>query len=266
MTQSSTVSGRRETALITGASSGFGYEFAKLFAGDGYNLVLVARSEDKLTELARDVEARYGVSAHVLPRDLSQPNAPDEIYDELQRQSVNVDVLVNNAGFGTRGPFAQLDLAAELQEVQVNIASLTHLTRLFLPDMVSRKRGKILNVASMAAFVPGPFMAVYYASKAYILSFSEALSSELAGTGVTVTALCPGPVRTGFQARAEMQHARLVRGNLMTAERVARLGYDGLMKGKRVVVPGFQNRVTTIALPFIPRQLLLRIVRNLHKD
>lgn len=254
-----------QTALITGASGGIGYEFARVFARNGYNLVLVARSEEKLNKLAGELGREHQISAKVLARDLSQPAAPDEIYAQLQQEAMAVDVLVNNAGFATYGFFHELDLDRELQMLQLNIVALTHLTRLFLPAMVARKRGKILNVASTAAFQPGPLMAGYYASKAYVLSFSEAIANELQGTGVTVTALCPGPTESGFQARAKIDSSRLISNQtLMDAAIVAEAGYQALMDGKTVLIPGLRNQLLALATRFMPRNLTTQIVRNLQ--
>src|SRR2546423_6004428 len=193
------------TALITGASSGIGLDLARLVAADGNNVVLVARSGDKLAELAAELESKHHIRAFVAPIDLADPGAPEELYHVLEEQGIAIDILINNAGFGTHGPFAEADLAAQMQMLQVNVAALTQLTWLFLQPMIRRKQGRIMNVASTAAFQPGPFMAVYYASKAYLLSFSEALANELHGTGVTVTTLCPGPTITGFQHRAGLE-------------------------------------------------------------
>ena len=180
----------KETALITGASSGIGLDLARLFAKDGHDVVLVARSEGKLREIAAELERDFGMTAHVIVADLAKPDAPQTLVAQLP---VDVDVLVNNAGFGVLGPFVETDLAKELEMIQVNVVALTHLTKLLLPPMVARRRGRVLNVASTAAFQPGPLMAVYYATKAYVLSFSEAIADELRDSGVTVTALCPGP-------------------------------------------------------------------------
>ncbi len=249
------------TALITGASGGIGYELARLFAGDGYNLVLVARSADKLNEMKQQYEGKAGIHVRVIPHDLARPSAPQEIFDELQREGVAVDVLVNNAGFTVFGKFVETELEQELQMMQVNIVALTHLTKLLLPSMVERGWGKVLNLASTAAFFPGPLMAVYYASKAYVRSFSEALAVELEGTGVTVTALCPGPTETGFQKRGNMEDSRLVAGRkIMDARTVARTGYRGMMKGQMLVVTGLKNWVQVEATRFIPDKLLARNV------
>src|SRR6202795_3291921 len=202
------MSSSTKTALITGASFGIGHELAGIFAREGYNLVLVARTADKLRQLASDLEKTHGTRSLILAGDLSSPGAAAYIHDQTTRAELAVDVLVNNAGFGQFGLFAENDLEECLQQIQLNITTLTHLTRLYLPDMLSRKSGRILNVASTAAFQAGPLMAVYYATKAYVLHFSEAIANELEGTGVTVTCLCPGPTSTEFQERAKITGIR----------------------------------------------------------
>lgn len=254
-----------QTALITGASSGIGYEFAQLFAQKGHNVILVARGEAKLNQLAQELTQKYKITATVLPKDLSQANAPAEIFAELEKQKRTVDILVNNAGFASYGLFHEQDTAKELEMIQVNVMALTHLTRLFLPGMVARRNGKVLNVASTAAFQPGPLMAVYYATKAFVLSFSEAIGNELEKTGVTVTALCPGPTESGFQARAAMQDSKLVQGGMMTSAEVVQQGYDGLMNGTAVVIPGLNNKMGAIMTRFVPRQAAVRIVRRMQE-
>jgi len=258
--------GARRAALITGASGGIGAEIARLFAENGYGVVLVARSKDRLVALANELEARHAVAARVIEADLAQPTAPSEIYHQVGLQGVTVDVLVNNAGFGTYGRFADTDLPTELEMLQVNMVALTHLTKLYLRDMLARGDGKIMNVASTAAFQPGPLMAVYYATKAYVLSFSEALANEVQGSGVTVTALCPGPTATGFQQRADMEGIRLVRGPLMMdAARVARVGYNALMAGKAVAIAGWTNRLLVLGVRLAPRGLVTRVVRQINE-
>jgi hypothetical protein len=257
-----------KVALITGASGGIGYELAKLFAADGHDLVLVARSADALQRLATELSGANGIQARVIARDLCDPHAPDEIYRELQQAGVAVDFLVNNAGFGTFGFVAETQPAPLLEMMQVNMTALTHLTRLFLDGMIARRSGRILNVASTAAFQPGPLMAVYYATKAYVLSFSEALANELRDKGVTVTVLCPGPTLTGFQKRAQMESSPLVTGNLpvMDAVTVARIGYRGLMKGKTIVIPGFVNRTLVFGVRLGPRKLVTAIARRIQES
>lgn len=251
--------------LITGASGGIGAELARIFAQHKHDLVLVARSEDKLKSLAEELERKHAMRTHVLAVDLTDPIAPARLFDALARQNTPVDVLVNNAGFGARGAFAEIDPAIEARMIQLNIATLTQLTRLFLPGMLERRQGKILNVASTAGFVPGPLMAVYYASKAYVVSFSEALAEETAGTGVTVTMLCPGPTETNFAVTAGNQDSSLFRsGKVMDARSVAQIGYDGLMAGKRMVVAGWSNRLTVFSTRLAPRTLLAKITRKLN--
>ncbi|HEX9639421.1 MAG TPA: SDR family oxidoreductase [Acidobacteriota bacterium] len=259
-------SNRGKTALVTGASSGIGAELARLFAQGGWDVVLVARDRERLGRLAAELGAQHGVSARVMARDLSRSDSPGEIQRQLEAEGVRIDALVNNAGFGTHGPFAAADLKAELDQLQVNLVSLTHLTKLLLPPMLERGAGWILNVASTAAFQPGPLMAVYYATKAYVLSFSEALAEELRGSGVTVTALCPGPTGTEFQARAGMKHMKLARGRLMDAASVAQAGYQGMLEGKRLVIPGFQNWLLTQVVAFAPRRWVTRVVRWLQES
>jgi hypothetical protein len=248
-----------ETALVTGASYGIGRELALCCARGGFDLVLVARSSEKLRSLADEIAGRYAVKAQVVEADLADPAAPDRIVGQISSRGGEVGVLVNNAGFGANGPFSSLAVEVQREMLQVNVMALTHLTRLLLPGMLARRRGRILNVASTAAFQPGPLMAVYYASKAYVLSFSEALSEELRGTGVTVTALCPGPTASGFQARAAMQHARLFSRPAMDTRRVAETGYGAMMGGKAVAVPGLLNRLLAQSVRLSPRFLVRRI-------
>lgn len=251
------------TALITGASGGIGEELARLFAAHKHDLILVARGQEKLQALGAELGRQYGVQARAVAADLADPGAPGRILDAVQGTAI--DMLVNNAGFGARGAYAEIDWDVEARMIQVNVASLAHLTRLFLPGMIARRSGKILNVASTAAYVPGPFMAVYYASKAFVLSFSEALAEETTGTGVTVTALVPGPTQTNFAAAAGNQDSPLFRGGgVMSAAAVAKVGYDGLMAGKRVVVAGLKNQMTVFSTRLAPRGMLARIARGLN--
>jgi short-subunit dehydrogenase len=247
--------GRR--ALVTGASGGIGEAIARELAGDGYELVLVARSSDKLAALAEDIGG-----ARVIPADLTDPATPGKLVAEVP----DVDVLVNNAGIGDYGPFADADIDKTLGMVQLNVTALTDLTRRYLPGMLERGQGRILNVSSTAAFQPGPLMAVYYATKAYVLSFSEAIAEELRGTGVTVTALCPGPTASGFQAAAEMEHSALVKGRrLPTSEEVARYGVRAMNSGDVVAVPGFANKAMAASIRFSPRPLVRRLVMRIQK-
>lgn len=253
------------STLITGASSGLGVEFARLAAADRRDVVLVARSADKLDALAQTLTREHGVTATVLAHDLARPESIDRIVADLAARGLQVDVLINNAGFGTWGPFIETSIAKERQMIDVNVMAVTMLTKRLLPAMVSRERGRIMNVASTAGFQPGPLMAVYYATKAYVLSLSEALASEVAGTGVTVTCLCPGPTRTGFQARAEMGESRLFRSfSVMDAETVARRGYEGMQAGRRLVVPGLMNKITAQSSRFFPRRIVTGVVQRLN--
>lgn len=252
-----------QTALITGASSGIGYELAKIFAREGYNLVLVARGETALQKLADELKQKYSTTVTVIAKDLSQADAPQAVADQLAGAGLTVEVLVNNAGFADYGLFAESDLSKQLEMIQLNIVTLTHLTRLLLPAMLQRKSGKILNLASTAAFQPGPLMSVYYATKAYVLSFSEALANEVKAGGVTVTALCPGATESGFQQRAAMEDSKLVKGRKMpTSAHVAEAGYKALMQGKTVFVPGLSNKALTWAVKLLPRRIMPGLVRS----
>jgi short-subunit dehydrogenase len=256
----------RPIALITGASSGIGAALARRFAAGGHDVALVARTLPRLQELADELARTYGIAAHVLRADLADPAAPGALTDELSQHGLVVEILVNNAGFGLWGPFAEADLQRELDMLQVNVVALTHLTRLLLPGMIARGHGKILNVASTAAVAPGPLMAVYYASKAYVLSFSLAIANELEGSGVTVTTLCPGPTRTAFATVAGMDESILFRSpGVMDADAVARAGYEGLMRGKTMVVPGLMNKLLVLGARLAPRGLLVKITRRFQE-
>ena len=250
-----------QTVLITGASGGIGYELAKLFARDHYNLVLVARSAEKLTQVATEL-SQFGVTVKTIPLDLAPPPAPKFLFDQSQRENISVDILINNAGFGAFGEFAAMPEEEILGQIQLNVTALTHLTRLFLAPMLTRHHGRIMNVASTAAFQPGPLMAVYYATKAYVLSFSEALANELRGSGVTVTCFCPGATNTGFAKRAGNEGSRLFKQiGGMNAETVARDGYRGLMKGKTVVISGTHNWLVAESVRFAPRKMVTAVSR-----
>jgi hypothetical protein len=255
----------RGTALITGASGGIGLELARKLAAGGFDTVLVARSVEKLDELAREIGDRYGRTATVVAADLSEAGAAQDVYRSVEEARLGVEVLVNNAGFATFGTFHESELQGQLAMIQVNVAALTHLTHLFLPQMVARGSGRVLNVASTAAFQPGPLMAGYYASKAFVLHFSEALAVELEGTGVTVTVLCPGPTESGFQSRANMEDSKLVQSGLMSSSGVAEFGYRALMKGKRVAIPGIFNKLGTLTPRLLPRTLVARAVKKLQE-
>jgi short-subunit dehydrogenase len=253
------------TALVTGGSSGIGRELASLLARDGHDLVLVARDEARLAEAATELKTQHGVSCVTMPVDLAEPDAVDGLLRRLQTEGVTVEVLVNNAGFGLLGRFADNDWSRELAMLRVNVLALTELTKRLLPGMLERRRGRILNVASTAGFQPGPVMAVYYATKAYVLSFGEALAVELAGSGVTVTTLAPGVTATGFQERAGAQHITLTRLNRMSAADAAEAGYRAMLQGKSLVVPGLLNKLGVQAVRISPRWVLPRVVKALHE-
>jgi len=254
-----------EITLITGASSGIGRELAHRFARDGSDCVLLARSEDALHNLADTLVSTYGIDAAVLPADLSVPGVADEIVSELQERGLTVDVLVNNAGFGAHGAFAELDAQQQIDMIQVNITALTHLTRRLLPGMLDRDRGGVLNVASTAAFQPGPYMSVYYATKAYVLSFSEGLAEEVRDTNVTVTCLAPGPTKTAFMDRADMHGTTLFENaSTMSPEAVADTGYEAFRNGRALVVPGWPNKIGAFMVRFTPRPVARRVVGWLH--
>ena len=246
--------------MITGASGGIGLELARIFAEQGYALVLVARNRERLEEIAVELKP---TPVQVLAKDLALVGAAEGIHREVPK----VDVLVNNAGYGVYGPFVKTPLDDELGMLQLNMTALVVLTKLYLPAMVAAKNGKILNVASTAAFQPGPLMALYYATKAFVLSFSEAIGNELEGTGVTVTALCPGPTATGFQARTKLEKSRLIkRMKVMDARTVAEAGYRGLMAGKPGVIPGLMNKLLAQSVRFSPRWMVTKIARKMQEE
>jgi len=254
----------RETALITGASSGIGLDLARLMA-PRFDLIITARNQADLERIARELETEHGNHVHVVPADLAKPEAPVQLFTEIERRGLPVDILVNNAGFGLYGSFAKNDLQQELEMAQVNIAALTALTKLALSGMLKRKRGRIMNVASTAGFQPGPLMAVYYASKAYVIMFSEAIANELKGTGITVTCLCPGATATRFAGRARMEESRLFKMGAMKSADVAQAGYKGMLAGKTMVIPGFINKTLAMSVRFSPRKLVTAISRSLQE-
>lgn len=249
------------TALVTGASGGIGHAIAECFARDGHDVIVSARGAEALAAIAADWENRYGVRVTAVAADLGQADGAQRLYDEVAASGIAVDFLVNNAGYGLFGEFKDLALEDELAMMTLNMTSLTVLTKRFLPQLLAR-RGRIMNLASTAAFQPGPYMAVYYATKAYVLSFSEAIASELAGTGVTVTAFCPGPTRSGFQDRASMHASGLVKGRrLPTAEHVGAQGYAAMIAGRRVFVPGLVNKALAASVRVSPRKAVTAVVK-----
>ncbi len=243
----------QQTALITGASSGIGKAFAKLCAMQGWDVVLVSRNEDKLRTVAQSLN----VQCTIMPCDLSKPGSPAALCKELENSGVQVGILINCAGFGSHGPFASLDLEKELNMIDLNVRAVIALTGLLLPKMIERGSGRILNVASTAAFEPGPFMATYFASKAAVLSFSEALWAETRGTGVSVTCLCPGPTNTKFDERADLENSELFSKKLASPEVVALIGMRALLAGKRIQIVGFKNQCMVLLAKILPRRLVL---------
>jgi len=250
----------KNTALITGASNGIGLELAKIHASKGGDLVLVARNKSKLDEIKTELEMQFKVSVYAIGKDLSLSNAALEIYNETNKENIQIDYLINNAGFGDFGMLVETDWDKELQMINLNITTLTHFTKLYLKDMIKRRSGKIMNVASTAAFQPGPMMAVYFATKAYVLSFTEAISNEVIDKGITITALCPGATETGFQAAGGLEDSKLFKDKkLPTGKEVAEYGYSSMVKGKTVAIHGIVNYILANSIRFIPRALVLKV-------
>lgn len=253
----------QKTALITGASSGIGLELARLFAKDGHDIVLVARDDGRLREVATELAHAHGVAVRAITADFSIAGASQHVYDTCQAKGIRVEYLVNSAGFGDFGPFVEAEWGKTESMMEVNMKALTHLCHLFIPEMVGRREGCVLNIASTAAFQPGPLMAVYYATKAYVLSFSQALHEELRETGVRVTCLCPGATRTGFQQASAMSESRLVKGrSLPTAAEVAAFGYRAMREGRLVAIHGRYNAFIARIVTLLPRAVVLRMVRE----
>lgn len=253
--------------LITGASSGIGYELARVFARNHHSLILTARSLDKMKILKKELEDTYAVSVEVIAEDLSVAGSAQKLYDQITSKNLEVDILVNNAGFGDHGVFLKAQTHKITEMIHLNITSLTELTKLFLPEMVKNKFGKILNVASTAAFQPGPLMSVYYATKAYVLFFSEGLYEELKGTGVSVTALCPGPTSSGFQAAAQIKNIAIFeKMNIPTSQNVAEYGYKAMKNNEVVAVHGFMNKLFSTTVGLFPRSLVRKLVMKLQQS
>ena len=256
----------RETVLITGASTGIGFELAKLFAADGSHVVMVARNRGRLEKAAEELKQLSAADVTFFDVDLSKPGSPASLFERLLSANLSIDVLVNNAGFGLLGDFVALPLEEQMEMVELNVTTLTWLARQLVPGMVERGRGGVLNVASTAAYQPGPGMAVYYATKAYVQSLSEALAYELKETGVVVTSLAPGPVQTEFGARSGMESKEFFQRSALTPERVAREGYRAFRAGHRTVTPGIMNRVGIAAASFAPRSMGLSLVNRMQRS
>jgi short-subunit dehydrogenase len=254
------------TALITGASNGIGYELAKIHAEHRDDLVLVARNKIKLDALKEFVKEKHGTIVHTIEKDLSIPGTAAEVFDELELKGIRVNYLINNAGFGDFGLFARSDWNKLERMISLNITALTHLTRLFLPGMIESGSGKIMNVASTASFQPGPTMSVYFATKAFVLSFSEAVNEEVRGTGVSITALCPGSTESGFHAATAGEGRRVKIRQLPSAREVAEYGYKSMMRGKAVAIPGFTNYLMAASVRFFPRTLVVRAARKIQEN
>jgi len=256
----------RKVALITGASAGLGEQFAHLFARDGHDVILVARTAAKLEALASKLEQDHQIKAHVLAADLTRAEEPQRLFDEVRSRQLEVEFLVNNAGFGSSGPFLDQELTREAEMVELNCTALLKLTHLFARPMRERRSGRILNVASTAGFQPGPFMATYYATKAFVVSFSEALSHELKGSGITVTCYCPGATHTEFAARAGTTESRLFqRPGVAQAPDVAADAYAAMMKGRVLAIHGMLNWLGAVGVRFTPRAVVRSLAANLNQ-
>jgi uncharacterized protein len=255
-----------KTALITGASNGIGYELAKIHAEHGDNLVLVARNKCKLDELKGMLEKTHGIKVYTIEQDLALPGAAREVFDEITEQKMTIDFLDNNAGFGDICLFSESDWNKLEKMINLNVTALTHLTRLFLPGMIERAFGKILNVASTASFQPGPTMAVYFATKAYVLSFSEAVNEEVRKNGVSVTALCPGSTESGFHEAAIGPGRKTRERKMPSAREVAEYGYRAMIRGKAVAIPGIRNSIMATSVRFMPRSLVVKAARKIQEN
>lgn len=259
-------SGVGKFALVTGASGGIGEAFTHLLASEGYQLVITARNDEQLNRVAGVLNTKFQASVSPVALDLAQHDAAQKLEDELKARSFSPDVVINNAGFGCYGHTSDVAVEDQTGMIDLNVRSLTDLTLRFLPAMIERKRGGILNIASLASFMPGPYMPVYHASKAYVLSFTEALASEYAGSGVTISALCPGFVPTGFQTRAGMEDSRMVKfAPKLPAEEVATIGWESFKRGEQIIIPGTLNKIIAYSSRFMPHKLLLSGLRLANK-
>ncbi|MBT7903643.1 SDR family oxidoreductase [Candidatus Woesearchaeota archaeon] len=258
---------KKETVLITGASSGIGLELAKIYAKNNHDLVIVSRNKLKLNEICKELKKQNNINCHIISADLSKTQEITQLHQKIKRQKLPISILINNAGFGTYGLFHQTKLEKELNLIDLNIKGLTHLTKLFTQDFLKKKRGRILNVASMAAFQPGPYMAVYYASKAYVLNFSEGIAAELENTQVQISTLCPGATKSGFQKASHSERAGVMQQKIMSARTVAKYAYKKFMKKKatRIIIPGFKNKLMAIGSKLTPRKMITRIIKKLQK-
>lgn len=241
-----------QNVLITGASSGIGLELAKIFAKNNYNLILVARSRDELRKIADSLEMKFQIKVHVIVKDLCEEFSAEEVFNEIKKLSLKIDILINNAGIGNVGLFSSISIEKDMEMIQLNIIALTKLTKLFAEEMIKMKKGKILNVASTGSFTPGPYIAIYYATKAYVLSFSRAISEELKSYNITVSALCPGATKTNFAKRAGRKDSTLA----SDPSKIAKIAYKQLLRDKKVIVPGITNKI----LVKLPSNLVMRMV------
>lgn len=255
-----------KTALITGASKGIGKEFSKIHAANGDNLVLISRSAEELRLLKLELEAQYNsIKIEIIVKDLSVISSAQEVYDEMKTKNIQIDYLINNAGIGDFGLFVDTPWNRYQQMIDLNVTTLSHMCHLFLSDMVLRKQGKVMNVSSTAAFLPGPMMAVYFATKSFVLHLSEALNNEVKESGVTVTAFCPGPTDTYFMEDSNMKISKLVRNKqLPSAYKVALSGYNAMIAGKEVKVFGFINKVIASSVSVLPRKWVVNITRKMQ--
>lgn len=251
-----------KNVLLTGASTGIGYELAYVFAKNRHNLIVIARSQSKLEEMANDLQLKYGITVTVIAKDLSKPNAAQEVFNEVKDKGIKIDILVNNAGIGSCGLFHQTDISKDLEMIQLNITELTLLTKLFAKQMVQRRQGKILNVASTGSYQPGPLIAVYYATKAYVLSFSQAIANELKPYNVSVTTLCPGATKTAFAKNAGKSNVK----GAVDASSVAEAAYKGLMKNQVLIIPGIINTMMVIGSKLLPGKISAHLVRKVQQS